>query len=134
MRLYYNDGVYPVTWKTGMRKDRWYSMEPAKIKVTMPSTIYDIISKDINTVNSDPNRESCYRFRFDISKFESDNVKWGISDHKSGLWRVSTFVYSCSVSSRFKNGDVIAIFDLAVDNAELLDKSVFRDRILDELV
>lgn len=134
MKIYFKNGCYPVVWKTGMKDNMWYSMEPAKLKITMPASVYDVLSKDINRVNKDPNRDSCYRFRFDISKFESDNVKWGISEHKSGLWRVGTFVYSCSISSKFKNGDVIAIFDLAVDTAVMLDKSVLRDRILNELV
>lgn len=138
MRLYYNDGVYPVTWKTGMRKDRWYSMEPAKIKVTMPKSVYETILKDVNKINNNPKRDSVYLFKFELSKSESDIVEWGISEHKSGLWRMEAFIYSCSVSSKFKNGDVIVIFDIAVSEVSLMDNSILkarlRDQILNELV
>lgn len=138
MMMRFKNEFYPIVWKTQMRGDMWYSMEPAKIKITMPASVYDVLSKDINRINNDPDRDSCYRLSFDVIKFESDNVKWRISYHKSGVWRVNTFVYNCTVSSKFRNGDVIAIFDIAVDNADILDKSIFtsilRDRILNELV
>jgi hypothetical protein len=48
MKLYYNGKGFPCKWKTQMKNDNmWYSMEPVKIKFTLPESVYNAIMIDI---------------------------------------------------------------------------------------
>ena len=48
MKFFYNGKGFPCNWKTQMKSDNmWYSMEPVKLTVTIPQSLYDIILLDI---------------------------------------------------------------------------------------
>jgi hypothetical protein len=47
MKFFYNGKGFPCKWKTQIKGDMWYSMEPVKIKFTLPESVYDAIMIDI---------------------------------------------------------------------------------------
>ena len=52
MKFFYNGKGFPCNWKTQMKSDNmWYSMEPVKLTVTIPQSLYDIILLDIKLRN-----------------------------------------------------------------------------------
>lgn len=128
MIFYYNDVGYPMTWKSEMRDNMWYNMEPAKIKVTMPYSLYmEILNQyKINSVDK--------LLFFEVLKSNSDIVKWGISNKNIGIWKIEACIYSMSISSKFRNGDVITIFDIAVCESIELDEGFVKQRLRDELL
>ena len=65
MKLYYNGKGYPVKWKSLMRKDMWYNMEPVKIKLTLPESVYKAILVDIKLDNENKTQKNI-NFRRDI--------------------------------------------------------------------
>lgn len=134
MKIYYKGECYPLIWKTQMRKDLWYSMEPARLKITMPRSIYDYISSEVNRTNNRMDDSGLYELKFEVHKSESDIVKWGVSDKKTGLWEIEALVYSCIMSSEFTDGTVIGIFDVGVMEVKVQDKSRLRDYLLNEIV
>ena len=68
MKLYYNGRGYPVQWKSLMRKDMWYNMEPVKIKFTLPESVYKAILIDIK-LNKDEYRD-IFSFNLLLNKDE----------------------------------------------------------------
>lgn len=129
MKLYLNGKGYPMTWKTEMKDDMWYSMEPAKIKVTLPESEYRKISEFAKEIGLG-------EYEFQIHKLKSDKIKWNPSnvDDDSGLWNVSCFVYYTSICSKFRNGLVTAVFDINASSFTKCKKDVLRDLLLNELV
>lgn len=138
MKLYLNGKGYPMTWKTQMKDDMWYSMEPARIKVTLPESEYRKISeftkKEMRLCEYDT-------FVFQVYKSESDKMKWIHTSHtgsefkeNNGLWNVDCFVYSASICSKFRNGLVTAVFDVNACSFTKCNKSILRDLLLNELV
>ena len=43
----YNGNHYKCVWRTLMDKNSWYNMQPAKINVTIPISLYKKIMKEI---------------------------------------------------------------------------------------
>lgn len=137
MKLIYKDDIYPLYWKTQMRNDSWYSMEPAKMRVTMPSHVYESIKFDRSKYNSLKLNEP-FTFKFDVYK-DNELVTWGVSAPEyNGFWNIEVVVYSMLVSSKFRNGNLLAIFEVGVYNADEKDKSeaisLMRDLTLSQLI
>jgi hypothetical protein len=130
MIFYYNNIGYPMNWKSKMNSDMFYNMEPAKIKVTLP---YDIYRKIYDDLRNEKNE-----IHFKVLKRKYDKVKWSISEESYGLWSIDAFVYSLSISSKFRNGDVTMVIDIGVFEFKKFSdqeyKSVLRDELLKELV
>lgn len=131
MKLYYNGRGYPVQWKSLMRKDMWYNMEPVKIKLTLPESVYNAILIDIKLDKSD--RET-FSFNLLLKKDETSRDSDKLLVETNEYWKIDAYVNRSSISSRFRNGDVTAIFEVSIFEQEELDKSELRNILLNELV
>jgi hypothetical protein len=144
MKLYYNGKGYPCKWKTQMKNDNmWYSMEPVKIKFTLPESVYNAIMIDIKLDEENKTLRDIFRFNLLIQKNEmSRNKYWSefIRDRDklvvetNELWKIDAYLDRASISSKFRNGDVTAIFEIFIFEEEELDKSELRNLLLNELV
>ncbi len=140
MKLIYKDNIYPLIWKTQMVKDHWYNMEPAKLKTTMPFSVYESIRLEKNLFEK-TNREDYEPFLLtvDIYKKMDEVVEWDLSPlDYHGLWTIEIIIYSMSISSKFRDGSCTAIFEIGLykhdekDKSEIISK--LRDIKLSELV
>ena len=132
MKLYYNGRGYPVQWKSLMRKDMWYNMEPVKIKFTLPESVYKAILIDIK-LNKDEHRD-IFSFNLLLNKDEMSRDRDKLVVETNEYWKIDACVDRVSITSRFRNGDVIAIFEVSIFEEEELDKSELRNILLNELV
>ena len=132
MKLYYNGRGYPVQWKSLMRKDMWYNMEPVKIKFTLPESVYKAILIDIK-LNKDEHRD-IFSFNLLLNKDEMSRDPDKLVVETNEYWKIDACVDRASITSRFRNGDVVAIFEVSIFEEEELDKSELRDLLLNELV
>jgi hypothetical protein len=132
MKLYYNGRGYPVQWKSLMRKDMWYNMEPVKIKLTLPESVYKAILIDIK-LNKDEYRD-IFSFNLLLNKDEMSRDRDKLVVETNEYWKIDACVDRVSITSRFRNGDVIAIFEVSIFEEEELDKSELRNILLNELV
>ena len=135
MKFFYNGKGYPCKWKTQMKNDNmWYSMEPVKIKFTLPESVYKAILIDIKLDEENKTLRDIFRFNLLLQKddFSRDPDKLTIETNE--LWKIDTYLDRVSISSRFKNGDVTAIFEVSIFEEEELDKSELRNILLGELV
>lgn len=132
MRLYYKGKGYTCTWKTQMSGDWWYSMEPAKLKLTLPKNDYLKILSNIKSSSKD--NEYGDIFQFDIHKKDTENTKWGLSESSiGGLWKVESWLERSTITSSFKNGTVSVVFSISVKESEEKGKGELRDLILNDL-
>jgi hypothetical protein len=133
MKIYYNDDCLTVIWKSLMRDNMWYSMEPAKLKITTTKSMYDDLhSQWVNFECRDSNR---FVMDFDIYKPSNEKVKWGLSGpDDTGLWSLQAYVNSISSTSVFPNGTITIVIDISVLDKIKQDKSELRNHILNELV
>jgi len=134
MKLYYNGKGYPVQWKSLMRKDMWYNMEPVKIKFTLPESVYRAILIDIKLNKEDEWNRDTFNFNLLLKKDELSRDRDKLVVESNEYWKIKSFVDRRSITSRFRNGDVIAIFELSIFEEEELDKSELREVLLNELV
>jgi len=129
MKIYFGESVYPVIWKTKMAKGHWYNMEPVKIKITMPSSDYYEIVKSLNKKkNAYGEPTISFNIHNDVDKLDNSSIK------EVGLWEIKGILESTTISSKFRDGTIIAIFDFRVIGSKLHDKSVLRNLLLSELV
>jgi len=129
MKLYYNGRGYPVQWKSLMRKDMWYNMEPVKIKLTLPESVYNAILIDVKL-----NEENIFRFNLLLQKGEISRDRDKLVVETNEYWKIDSRLDKRTISSRFRNGDVIAIFEVSIFEEEELDKSELREVLLNELI
>ena len=140
MKLYYNGKGYPVKWKSLMRKDMWYNMEPVKIKLTLPESVYKAILVDIKLDNENKNqkninfRRDIFRFNLLLSKDELSRDRERLIVETNEYWKIDAYLDRVSITSRFRNGEVIAIFEVSIFEEVELDKSEIREVLLSELV
>jgi hypothetical protein len=121
-----------------MKNDNmWYSMEPVKpvkIKFTLPESVYDAIMIDIKLDEENKTLRDIFRFRLLLQKgdFSRDPDKLTIETNE--YWKIDSYLDRASISSRFRNGDVTAVFEVSIFEQEELDKSELRNILLSELV
>jgi hypothetical protein len=132
MKLYYNGSGYDCKWKTQMRKDMWYNMEPVKIKLTLPESVYKAILIDIK-LNKDEHRD-IFSFNLLLNKDEMSRDPDKLTVETNEYWKIDACVDRVSISSRFRNGEVTTIFEVSIFEEEELDKSELRNLLLNELV
>lgn len=134
MKLYYNGKGYPVKWKSLTRRDMWYNMEPAKLKITIPESVYNAILLDIKLDSENKTLRDIFRFNLLLQKddFSRDPDKLTIETNE--FWKIDAYLDRVSISSRFRNGDVTAIFEISIFEQIELDKSELRNILLNELV
>lgn len=134
MKLYYNGKGYPVKWKSLMNKDMWYNMEPVKLKLTLPESVYRAILIDIKLSNEDKKSRDVFKFNLLLQKDEISRDRDRLTVETNEFWKIESYLDRVSISSRFRNGEVIAIFEVSIFEEEELDKSELRNIILNELV
>jgi hypothetical protein len=135
MKLYYNGKGYPCNWKTQMKNDNmWYSMEPVKIKFTLPESVYDAIMIDIKLDEENKTLRDIFRFNLLLQKDEMSRDKYKLTVESNELWKIDAYLDRASISSKFRNGDVTAVFEVSIFEEEELDKSELRNILLGELV
>ena len=135
MKLFYNGTGYECKWKTQMRKDLWYNMEPVKIKVTIPKSLYDIIKLDIKLDNENHTLRDIFRFKLLLQKGELSRDRDKLVVDTNELWKIESYLDRVSTTSHpDRNGNVTAIFDISIFEEEELDKSELRNLLLNELV
>ncbi len=135
MKLYYNGKGYPCNWKTQMKNDNmWYSMEPVKIKFTLPESVYDAIMIDIKLDEENKTLRDIFRFNLLLQKDEMSRDKYKLTVESNELWKIDAYLDRASISSKFRNGDVTAVFEVSIFEEEELDKSELRNILLSELV
>ena len=134
MKLYYNGKGYPVKWKSLMNKDMWYNMEPVKIKFTLPESVYKAILIDIKLDEENKTLRDVFRFNLLLQKDEISRDRDKLTVETNEFWKIDAYLDRASISSRFRNGDVTAVFEVSIFEEEELDKSELRDLLLNELV
>lgn len=135
MKLYYNGKGFPCNWKTQMKNDNmWYSMDPVKLTVTIPESLYDIILLDIKLDNKNNTLRDIFRFRLLLNKDEISRDRDKLVVENNELWDMETYLDKSTISSKFRNGDVKVVFYLSVFEEKELDKSELRNILLSELV
>lgn len=135
MKLYYNGKGFPCKWKTQMKNDNmWYSMEPVKIKFTLPESVYNAIMIDIKLDEENKTLRDIFRFNLLLQKDEMSRDKYKLTVESNELWKIDAYLDRASISSKFRNGDVTAVFEVSIFEEEELDKSELRNILLSELV
>jgi hypothetical protein len=134
MKLYYNGKGYPVKWKSLTKKNMWYNMEPVKLKFTLPESVYNVILLDIKLDNENKTQRDIFRFNLLLQKDELSRNSDKLIVENSEYWKVESFLDRVSISSRFRNGDVTAIFEVSIFNQIELDRSAIREVLLNELL
>lgn len=134
MKLYYNGRGYHVQWKSLMRKDMWYNMEPVKIKFTLPESVYKAILIDIKLDDENKTLRDIFRFSLLLQKDEISRDRDKLVVETNEYWKINSYLDRVSITSRFRNGEVTAIFEVSIFEEEELDKSELRDILLSELV
>ena len=74
------------------------------------------------------------RFEILLQKGELSRDRDKLVVETNELWKIESYLDRVSISSRFRNGEVTAIFEVSVFEEEELDKSELRDILLNELV
>lgn len=109
----------------------WYNMEPVKIKFTLPESTYRAILMDIKLDKSD---RDTFSFNLLLQKGETSRDRDKLLVETNEYWKIDSYLDRVSISSRFRNGEVTAIFEVSIFEEEELDKSELRNILLNELV
>lgn len=134
MKFYYNSVGYTCNWKTKMFKDMWYSMEPAKVRVTLPK---DILKKILIDVKEDKNNNTLHDIiKFKILKSAGEELYFNESkDENIEFWELECYLNSSIISSEYKKGGIVSVhFDISVIESQLLGKNEMRDILLNEIL
>ena len=75
-----------------------------------------------------------FRFNLLLQKGEMSRDRDKLVVETNEFWKIESYLDRVSISSRFRNGEVIAIFEVSIFEEEELDKSELRDLLLNELV
>jgi hypothetical protein len=134
MKFYYDGIGYPCKWKTKTPKNMWYSQEPAKLKVTLPMSVYDKIKKDIKADNANENLFDVIKFK--VLKDEGEILNFYKSkDSVKEMWQLECYLNSFIICSQFKREKLLIVnFDISVIESELLEKSELRNVLLNEIL
>jgi sugar-specific transcriptional regulator TrmB len=134
MKFYYNDVGYTCNWKTKMSKDMWYSMEPAKVRVSLPK---NILQKILLDVKEDVKNNTLHDIiKFKILKSSGEELYFNDSINENvELWKLECYLNSSIISSEYKKKGIVSVhFDISVIESELLEKSELRNILLDEIL
>lgn len=127
MKLYYNGRGYLLNWKSLAKKGMWYSMAPVKLKFTLPESVYNAILLDIKTPRD------IFRFNLLLQEGELSRSRDKLVVETIEYWQINSYLNRVSISSRFRNGDVTAIFEVSIFDEIELDKSAIREVLLNDL-
>ena len=134
MKFFYNGKGFPCKWKTQIKGDMWYSMEPVKLTVTIPRSLYDIILLDIKLDDTNNTLNDIFRFKLLLQKGEMSRDRDKLVVETNEFWEMETYLNRATISSKFRNDDVKVVFDISVFEETELDKSELRNILLSELL
>jgi hypothetical protein len=134
MKFYYDNIGYPCKWKSKMSRSIWYSQEPAKLKVTLPISVYNKIKKDIKVDNTNETLFDIIKFK--VLKGEGEKLNFYKSnDSVKEMWQLECYLNSFIICSEFKREKLLIVsFDISVIESVLLQKNEMRDIILSEFI
>jgi hypothetical protein len=117
-----------------MSKDMWYSMEPAKVRVTLPKNILQKILLDVKEDVKNNTLHDIMRFKIFKSTGEELYFNESINEN-SELWEIECYLNSSIISAEYKKKGVVSVhFDISVIESELLEKSELRNILLDDIL
>lgn len=132
MKFYYDKTGYKCTWSNKIKGNTWWNMEPVKLKVRIPMSLYRQIVFDLKTQNDGA---EVVELKFKVHKEKNEIVNWNIySTDDSELWSINAIIDRISYTSKFNDGTVTANIDFMVQNHGKCEKSELRDLLLNELV
>jgi hypothetical protein len=134
MKFFYNGKGFPCKWKTQIKGDMWYSMEPVKLTVTIPRSLYDIILLDIKLDDTNNTLNDIFRFKLLLQKGEMSRDRDRLLVELNEFWNIDSYLHRSTIASKFKNDEVTIVFDISVFEEVELDKSELRNLLLGELV
>lgn len=135
----YNGNRFKCVWRTLMDKNMWYNMEPAKIKVTIPKSLYQKMMKDVKTDVRNNTLLDIVRFKIQKPKGESLYFNESNKDELE-YWEVNAYLESATISSTFnqknpnKQTEVTVHFKIKVFENKKLTTSEIRDILLNEIL
>jgi hypothetical protein len=109
-------------------------MEPVKLTVTIPRSLYDIILLDIKLDDTNNTLNDIFRFKLLLQKGEMSRDRDKLVVETNEFWEMETYLNRATISSKFRNDDVKVVFDISVFEETELDKSELRNLLLGELV
>lgn len=134
MKFFYNGKGFPCKWKSQIKGDMWYNMEPVKLTVTIPQSLYDIILLDIKLDKENKTLHDIFRFNLLLQKGEMSRDRDKLVVETNEFWEMETYLNRATISSKFRNDDVKVVFDISVFEENELDKSELRNILLSELI
>lgn len=134
MKFFYNGKGFPCKWKSQIKGDMWYNMEPVKLTVTIPQSLYDIILLDIKLDKENKTLHDIFRFNLLLQKGEMSRDRDKLVVETNEFWEMETYLNRSTISSKFRNDDVKVVFDISVFEETELDKSELRNILLSELI
>lgn len=134
MKFYYNGVGYTCNWKTKMSKDIWYSMESAKVRVSLPKSILQKILLDVKEDVKNNTLHDIIKFK--ILKFAGEELYLNDSINENvELWQLECYLNSSIISSEYKKKGIVSVhFDISVIESQLLNKDEMRDILLSEIL
>lgn len=133
MKFYYNDVGYTCNWKTKMSKDMWYSMEPAKVRVSLPKNILQKILLDVKEDVKGDVKDNIIKFK--ILKSAGEELYFNSVNENAELWQLECYLNSSIISSEYKKRGIVTVhFDISVIESQLLNKDEMRDILLSEIL
>ena len=75
-----------------------------------------------------------FRFNLLLSKDELSRDRDRLIVETNEYWKIDAYLDRVSITSRFRNGEVIAIFEVSIFEEVELDKSEIREVLLNELI
>jgi hypothetical protein len=100
-----------------------------KIKLTLPESVYNAILIDVKL-----NEKNIFRFNLLLKKGEISRDRDKLVVETNEYWKIDSYLNKRTISSRYRNGEVTAIFEVSIFEEEELDKSELRNILLNELV
>jgi hypothetical protein len=134
MKFFYNGKGFPCKWKSQIKGDMWYNMEPVKLIVTIPQSLYDIILLDIKLDKENKTLHDIFRFNLLLQKGEMSRDRDRLLVELNEFWNIDSYLHRSTIASKFKNDEVTIVFDISVFEEVELDKSELRNLLLGELV
>jgi hypothetical protein len=134
MKFFYNGKGFPCKWKSQIKGDMWYNMEPVKLIVTIPQSLYDIILLDIKLDKENKTLHDIFRFNLLLQKGEMSRDRDKLLVELNEFWNIDSYLHRSTIASKFKNDEVTIVFDISVFEEVELDKSELRNLLLGELV
>ena len=89
---------------------------------------------DIKLDNENKTLRDIFRFNLLLSKDELSRDRDRLIVETNEYWKIDAYLDRSIITSRFRNGEVIAIFEVSIFEEVELDKSEIREVLLNEII